>query len=99
SRAVRSLRPAGLVAERQGGPFVLQQPALAVQAAAEARELAARADHPVAGDDDGDRVLSVGRADGAGGARVAEAARQLAIAHRRAVGDGPQGVPDTPLER
>src|SRR2546430_835013 len=84
----RGREPPRLEPERQRDPFVLEQPALAVQATAEAGQLAARPDHTVAGDDDGDRVLAVGGADGAGGARAAETARQLAVAGGRAVGNG-----------
>src|SRR5438876_10762894 len=91
--------PSGGLGERQQGPLVLEEPAFAIQAAAEARELAARADHAVAGDDDGDRVLSVGRTDCARGADVAQATRQLAVAHGRAVRDGAQGAPHAPLKR
>jgi len=50
---------------------VLEQPTLAVEAAAEACQVAARTDHAVAGDDDGDGVPAVGGADGAGGVRIA----------------------------
>src|SRR2546426_10442660 len=91
--------PRILASEHHDRPLVLEQPALAVQAAAEAGQLAARADHAVAGDDDRDGVLAVGRTDRARGADVAEATSQLAVAHRRAVGDGAQGAPDAPLKR
>src|SRR5207248_4306064 len=70
----------------------------AVQTAAEPGQLTTRSDHPVAGHDDGDRILAVGGADGAGGARVAEAARQLAVARSRAVRDGAQDVPHASLK-
>src|SRR5207244_9451429 len=53
--------------QRQQGPLVLEQPTLAVEAAAVACQLPARSHHTVAGDDDGDRVLAVGRPNGAGG--------------------------------
>src|SRR2546425_289486 len=78
---------------------MLQQPALAVEAAAEAGELPARAHDAVAGDDDREGVLAGGGADGAGGAGVAEPARQLAVARGRAVGNGADGVPHAPLKR
>src|SRR6266480_6928187 len=68
-------------------PFVLEQPALAVEAPAEPRERAVRPDDAMAGHDDGDRVLPIGGADGAGGPQVAQAARQLAVAQRRPVRD------------
>src|SRR3989442_3118527 len=41
--------------QRHQRPLVLEQPAFAIQAAAEAGQLAARPDHAVTGDDDGDR--------------------------------------------
>src|SRR3989441_3356454 len=91
--------PTGGLGEREQRSLVLEEPAFAIQAAAETRELAARADHAVAGDDDGDRVPAVGRTDCAGGADVAQATRQLAVAHGRAVRDGAQGAPHAPLKR
>src|SRR3989442_1214283 len=84
--------------QRHQRPLVLEQPAFAIQAAAEAGQLAARPDHAVTGDDDGDRVLAVGGAHGASGARVAEAPRQLAVARGGAVGDGAEEVPHLLLE-
>src|SRR3954471_16304672 len=65
--------------------FVVEQPALDVQAAGVARELAGRADDAVAGDDDRERVHGVRAADRAGDA--AELARDLAVGDRLAVGD------------
>src|SRR2546422_6403465 len=91
--------PTGGLGERQQRSLVLEEPAFARRPAAEPRELAARADHAVAGDDDGDRVPAVGRTDCAGGADVAQATRQLAVAYRRAVRDGAQGAPHAPLKR
>src|SRR5207244_1712978 len=88
-----------LLPERQQGPLVLEQPTLAVEAAAVARQLPARSHHTVAGDDYRDRVLAVGRPNGARGAHIAQAASQVAVAHGRAVGDGAEGVPHAPLER
>src|SRR2546427_11041148 len=81
----RGRAPPRLEPERQRDPFVLKQPALAVQAAAEASPPAARPDHTVAGDDDGDGVLAVGGADGAAGARSRQAPAQLPDPARRSV--------------
>src|SRR6266581_6444063 len=53
----------------------------------------------MAGDDDGDGVPAVGGTHGAGGPQVAQPARQLAVAQRRAVRDGAQGIPHAPLKR
>src|SRR5207247_9870384 len=66
--------------QSQQRPLVLEEPALPVQTAAESCELAPGADDAVAGHDDGNGVLAVGGADGAGQADVAEAARDLAVA-------------------
>src|SRR2546426_4624735 len=90
--------PRLLASEHHDRPLVLQQPTLAVQAAAEAGQLAARADHAVAGDDDRDGVLAVRCPDRTRRSDVAQAARQLAVAHGRAVGDGAEGVPHLALE-
>src|SRR5207249_5615814 len=48
--------------QSQQRSLVLEQPAFAIQAAAEAGELAARPDHAVAGDNDGDGGLTRGGA-------------------------------------
>src|SRR5580658_8296357 len=61
----------------EGAALVGEQPALAGQAAAEAGEGAVGADHPVAGDHDGDRVLAVGEADSARRVRLADLGGQL----------------------
>ena len=46
------------------GAFVLEEPALFIQAGAVAAQGAIRTDDPVAGDDDGDGVAAVGLAHG-----------------------------------
>ena len=80
------------------GIFMVEQKFFAIEPAAKAHELAIRADHAMARDDDRDRVLPAGSSD---------CARQRAIANRRgdfAVGAGlaewDQGelVPDVSLE-
>ena len=53
-------------------------------------------DHPVAGDDDGDRVGPAGTTDRA--RRRAEGAGDRAVAAGAATGDSPQGLPDPLLE-
>src|SRR5437867_13301355 len=60
--------------QRQQRPLVLEQPALPVDAAAEACEVAVGPDHAMARHDDGDGVLAVGRAYRPRIARVAQAA-------------------------
>ena len=78
--------------------LVLQQPLFTRQAAAEADQATVGADDPVAGHDDGDRVAVVGHADGPRRVGLADAAGQLAVADRLAVGDLRQRVPHPPLE-
>src|SRR5258708_36848244 len=68
---------AGRVVERRA--FVAQQPALALQAAAEAGEGAVGADDAVAGDDDRDRVGAVGQPDRAHGLRLPDGGGELAL--------------------
>ena len=60
--------------------FVVDQPRLAVEAAAVAGQRSGRSDHAVAGDDDRDRIGAVGGADGARGAGRAERLRDRAVA-------------------
>src|SRR5256885_5832213 len=78
---------------------MLQQPALAVDAATEAGKLAVRTDDAVTRNDDGDGVLAVGGTDGAGGSQVAQAARDVAVAARHPVGNRAQLLPHPQLER
>src|SRR5919197_6381871 len=92
----RAPLPSG--AERNERALVLEQPALARDAAAEARQLTARSHHAMTGYDDGDRVPAVRRAHGPARPRVAEAPRQGPVGGGRAVGDLSQQVPHTPLE-
>ena len=54
--------------QREQRPFVLQQPAFALDPTAESRQLTMSAHDAVTRHDDRDRVLSVGGADGARGA-------------------------------
>src|SRR3989442_15039161 len=78
---------------------MLEQPALAIEAPTEPGECSVDADDGWAGDDDGDGVPAVGGTHGAGGPQVAQPPRQLAVAQRRPVRDGAQGVPYAPLKR
>src|SRR5882757_8833080 len=84
--------------ERQAPPFDLQQARLRLKAAAEAGERAVRADHPMTGDDDRDRVGAVGPAHRAGGAGAADLFCDLAVAAGLAEGDPLQRIPDRALE-
>src|SRR5262249_22803682 len=61
------------------GVLELEQVALAFDAAAVLAQCAAAAQHPMAGDDDGDRVGGNGVADGARGARRPDLACTLAV--------------------
>jgi len=78
--------------------FVLQQPGLALEAAAVASEGAVRADDTMAGDDDADGVLAVGEADAAYGGGVADSGGELGVSDGRAGGDLLEGGPDLALE-
>lgn len=79
--------------------FVVQEPALQVDAAAEPGHRPVGADHPVAGYDDGDRVGAVGGADRARGVAVADPGREFAVGDRLAIGDRNQLLPDRLLKR
>jgi hypothetical protein len=79
--------------------FERQQRPLDLDAPPEAGERAVGADHPVAGNDDTDRVGGVGAADGAGGGGIAQAGGELTVAERPAVGDPPEAPPHRLLER
>src|SRR5258708_17326826 len=79
--------------------FVLEQPLLAIEAAAIPREPAVRADHPVARDDHGDRIGTVGRADGPDRGGIADALRQLRIRDCGAGGRPAGRPPDALLSR
>src|SRR5579872_3746672 len=96
---VRLDRADGLWPTRQHRPFEVQQRRLARQAAAVACQLAVRADDPVAGNDDRNRVAAVRQPDGASGARQLDPARDLAVGDGLAEADGLQLSPDAPLER
>ena len=67
--------------------LVGEQPLLALEAAAVADQGAGLADHPVAGDDDADRVAAVGEPDRAGRLRQADAQRERAVALGGAIGN------------
>src|SRR5712671_949789 len=77
---------------------MLQQPPLRVQSPTKARQLTLRSHNPVARDDDRNRILAVGEADGARRELVAELLGERAVARGRAVRDLAQGVPHTMLE-
>ena len=83
---------------RQAFGLMLEQPSLAVEAAAVAAQAAVGADDAVAGDDDRDRVLAVGPADGPARARLTDAPGQLGVGDRAAVRNSAQLMPDPALE-
>ena len=64
-----------------------EQRFLRVEAAAEAGQVAAGADHPVAGDDDRNRVSAIGGTDRADRFRAADPLGDVAVGAGRAVGD------------
>src|ERR1700686_4050352 len=82
-----------------GGALMLEQPALALDAAAIAGQRAVGTDDAVAGYDDADRVGAVGEADGPHRPRPADTPRELAIGDRRAARDVAQRAPHRALER
>src|SRR5262245_48284950 len=77
----------------------LEQRLLALDAAGVPGQGAVGSDHPVARDDDRDRVAAVGESDGpGGGVGLAEPLRDLAVRRGVAVPDLQQLTPDGPLE-
>src|SRR5947209_822584 len=90
-------RPAG--SGEEDVALQVEQPALAVDAAAVPGQLAVAADDAVAGNDDGDRVLAVGQPDGAAGFGVADPLGQLAVGDGLAVGNVCKCLPYPPLEQ
>src|SRR5690606_26431647 len=84
---------------RRGDAFKLEQPFLRGQTAAKARKRAIRADHTVTGHDDGERVLAIGKTNGARSLWIADGTRNIGIAARLAIGNAGKLAPDTKLER
>src|SRR5690606_14175215 len=75
-----------------------EQEGLGGQAAAETGERAIGADHPVAGQHDGQRVAAVGGADRAHRGGTPDVARQVAVAPGASVGNRSQRPPHLALE-
>ena len=75
-RRQRALGPRSGGGARLSLALELEQEPLALDAARVPGQLAARADHPVAGDDDRDRVPAVGRPDGPRRRRAGRSARR-----------------------
>src|SRR5271170_614461 len=71
---------------------------LARQAPVVTGERAGTADNTMTGDDEGNRVASDRRADGARGRRLAEAASDVGIGRRGAEWHGEKRLPDADLE-
>src|SRR6266550_482854 len=90
--------PVPSLAESQQYPFMLQQPPLLLEPTGKAGELALGTDDPVTRDDDRDRVLVAGEADGTT-VPITQLASELAVRCGRAVRDGAQRVPHAVLER
>src|ERR1700727_2430093 len=74
--------------------FVVEQEALTLEASGVTGQVATRADHAMARDDDRDRIASVGQADCPRGRRPLELARELSVRGGGAVGDLEQAPPD-----
>src|SRR3954466_7891390 len=79
--------------------LVGEQPALALDAAAVADQLAVGANHPVAGDHDADRVRAIGQADRAHRRWAADRARDVTVGSAFSARDPAQRAPDRALER
>src|SRR5579864_6417800 len=82
----------------ENGTLVPQEPLLAFEAAAITREASIRADHPVAGHDDADRVLAVRKPYSTDGGWPADPSCQLCVADGGAAFDPAQGAPYALLE-
>ena len=78
--------------------FDSEEPTLEVETTGETAEGAVGADDAMAGDDDGDGVLSVGLSGGAKSSGAADFLGEPAIAAGLAVRDGEQALPDGLLE-
>lgn len=78
--------------------FVFEEPGFAVEAAAVAGEFSRGADDAVAGDDDGEKVVSVGAADGARGCGGGDGGGLLAVGAGFAGGDGAEVGPGAEFE-
>src|SRR5262249_26449421 len=101
--AVRPARHAARLEQRglrNAAPalLVIQQPRLAIEAAAVAGEVSGRADDAMTRDDDRDWIRAVGGACGARGTGRSERLRDGAIAGRLAGGDARQRLPHPFLE-
>ena len=77
---------------------MVQQPFLSPEAAGIAYEIPFRADHAVAGNDDGYIVPAIGRGGGADAFGIAQPAGHVEVAEGFAEGDRCQLVPDLLLE-
>src|SRR6187399_2723518 len=76
----------------------VEQLTFALQAAAVAGEVTVRADDPVAGHDDADRILAVGQAHGSRRGRVPDAFGQFAVGNLFTVRDPAQLCPHRALK-
>src|ERR1700682_1051785 len=75
-----------------------EQPALALDATAIAGQRSIRPDDAMTGDDDADRITTVGKADRAHRGGSTDAPRQRRVGDRLAAPDLPQRPPDPALE-
>src|SRR5262245_50882664 len=78
--------------------LVLEQPALALETAAEAGERSVGADHAMTRHDDADRIRAVRVPDGADGVGATNAFRELRVGERRADWNRPQRSPHATLK-
>src|SRR5947209_5956253 len=84
---------------RNPAPLQVEQGLLSFRAPVITSDRAARADHPVAGDEQGDLVRAAGGTDGPRRTRQAEPGGNFAVSPRLAAGDLAERFPNAPLER
>lgn len=77
---------------------MLEKPLLSLQAASVARQAPVAADDPVAGHDDRDGIVAVGRPDRAHGARLADGSGEIPVRDRLPERDDREFDPDLALE-
>ena len=85
--------------QRRPNTFQRKELLLHAEPAAEPGQAAVRPDHAMTGNDNGNRVLTVGGADGTHGRRTSDVPRQLRITPRRTVRNLFERVPDVALKR
>jgi len=78
--------------------LVIDQPPLALQPSSVAGERTVGSYHAMTGDDDADRIGSIGQSYGAHGRRFSQSKSEFAVANGLSCRDGTQRLPDVLLE-